>query len=250
VPRPREVKDCFESLIGENQAVIRQLENTIAETKLDKAPLEKIYAKMMESFAASLLSPPSEEALAKLSAASGGKIDFMQSYREQMNDSRQAEIRLNGLTATHGELPVLEARFDEAQRELSAAQKTQREKDFAADTLATTLEPVTEFNALAGPAGKPLLQENSMAYFTRSGVNHVFSWLFNSHYRRGHGIIKDMEAPVPELQKQLAAAQASAAAATGVVRTAAGKKSEVEAPLKEMRGTAERIVPKRPSSAA
>lgn len=245
VPKPREVRDTFETLINDNNAAIAELENSIREIKGNRAPVESLYGRMIDRFAESLLWPSLDEAaLGKIRDASGGKADFAAAYRQQMADSRQAEIRLNGLTATHGEMNGLEDRMRDLQRRVNEAESAQERIGRAVAKKAGVLRPVGRFNDDA-PKDAPKLEEGSIGYFSsKSGFAHVWSWMFNSHYRHGRAIIRDIEqngVSIVALQKELKEEKAGHAAAEQATQALVGQKLAVEKPFREMKAVAAQV---------
>lgn len=246
VPRPREVRDTFQTLINDNNAAIGELRSSITEINQNREPVKELYGRMIERFAASLLWPSlDEEALGKFKDASGGKADFVSAYNAQMTESLEAQIRVTSLTATHGEADVLGARMRYLQQEANKSDDEAVRLGGDVSRKSGILAPVEQFNA-AAPEGAPKLAEGSIEYFnSKSGVAHVWSWLFNGHYRRGRSIMKDVEkagTPVVALQKELVADQAAQAAAQKATKELIKQKLEAEKPYREIENVAAKVV--------
>lgn len=246
MPRPREVRDTFQSLINDNKAAIGELQSTISEISQNREPVKELYGRVIERFVSSLLWPSlDEEALGKFKDASGGKADFAAAFHQQTSDSREAEIRLNSLTTTHGEADVLGARMRYLQQQANNSAEEEARLGGDVSRKSGILAPVEQFNASA-PEGAPKLAEGSIEYFnSKSGVAHVWSWLFNGHYRRGRSIIKDVEkagTSVVALQKELVADQAAQAAAKKATKDLIKQKLEVEKPYREIESVAAKVV--------
>jgi len=246
VPNPREVRDTFDQLIRDNDKAVRELEDSIRTIKRDREPVEKLYAGMIDRYAESLVWPSlDEDALNAIGKANGGKADFVKAYNTSMTESRQAEIRLNALTATHGELSVLETRMEQLQHQADKADGNAVKLARSAADKAEKLHAVDTFNAGAAKDA-PKLEEGSIAYFnSKSGFAHVWSWLFNSHYRNGRAIIKEAEkggVSIPDQQKQLKAAREELALAREKTDAIVAQKLEVEKPFREMKSVAEKVL--------
>ena len=245
MPSPRQVRDTFQQLIRDNNQAVRELESSIKSIRSDRAPVEKLYATMAERFATSVLSPSlDEETLNAISKATKGRVDFVQSYAQQMTESRQSEIRLNALTATHGPMENLQKRMREIQQQVNNADENASGIGRGVASRAAALKPVDKFNAEAAE-GAPKLEEGSIAYFSsKKGFAHAWSWLFNSHYRHGRSVMKEAEqggVSIPDQQKQLATERANLAAAKATVRELVAQRLEVEKPFREMQGVAPRV---------
>ncbi|MEZ0260351.1 MAG: hypothetical protein ACAH80_05035 [Alphaproteobacteria bacterium] len=241
----REVKETFEKILDDNNAAIRDLEGAINQTQSDKASLETSYATSINRFATSLFTPKLNEAtLDKLSWITDGKTNFVQEYRAQVEDSRLSEIKLNALTATHGEFDVLDDRLKGLRKEVKAAIAHERDLSETANVSALRLRQVDRFNAEA-PAGAAKLEEASIGYFnSKTGVNHLINWMFNGHYRRGRALIKSFAedgATIPAVQKQLVDERAAVATAVEATKAVVARKDEVEKPHLEMQQLAEKV---------
>jgi hypothetical protein len=241
----REVKETFEKILDDNNAVIRDLEGAIKQTQTDKTSLETSYATSINAFAKSLFTPRLNEGLLdKLSWITDGKTNFVQEYRAQAEESRLSEIKLNGMITTHGDVNVLEDRLSGLRKEVKAAQNHAGELESAAAETAARLNGVERFNAVA-PAGAAKLEEATIGYFnSKTGINHVINWMFNGHYRRGRALIKDFAedgTTIPAVQKQLVEERATAAAAAEAVKAVVARKDEVEKPYREMEMLSERV---------
>lgn len=241
----REVKETFEKILDDNNAVIRDLEGAIRQTQTDKTSLETSYATSINSFAKSLFTPRLNEGLLdKLSWITDGKTNFVQEYRAQAEESRLSEIKLNAMTATHGDFDVLDDRLEGLRKEVKAAMAHERDLSETANISAMRLRGVDRFNAEA-PAGAAKLEEATISYFnSKTGINHVINWMFNGHYRRGRALIKSFAEEgmtVPEVQKQLVEERAAVAVAAEATKAVVARKDEVEKPHSEMQALAEKV---------
>ncbi|MDE1152632.1 MAG: hypothetical protein PW788_08860 [Micavibrio sp.] len=242
MPRPREVRDAFQKLIDDNNSAIRDLEKTIRTTEADAAPSEKLYATMIDRFAAALLEPTVDsDSLNALRGATGK--DFEKSFRDQMTASREAEIRLNSLTATHGTQSALEETVRSFNRMVNEANDAHGGLLAEISGFDRKLKAVDAFNAKWEGAGKPLLQADGVDHFTaKTGLGHFFTKLFNAHYREGCAIARAFEGSIPETQKQRVESKAGVAPITQTIAGLKTQKAEYEAPLQEMRRAADAVV--------
>lgn len=111
------VRDTFKSLINDNNKAVGKLRESIRDIQGKRDATEKTYDTMIDRFAGALFWPSlDDENLGKLSASLGNSIDFVQTFKEAMTASREAEIRLNALTATHGEESKLEEKVRSIQQ--------------------------------------------------------------------------------------------------------------------------------------
>lgn len=245
LPNPREVRDTFTTLINDNDKAIGELEASIRDVQRNRDKVEGLYNGMIDRFAQELLWPSlDEERLADLKSSTGGRQDFLKSFQQQTTESREAEIRLTALTATHGEASVLESRMRDLQKEANNSDENARGLGRAVASSRAALAPVEKFNADAGE-GAPKLDEKGQSYFTsKTGIAHLWSWAFNGHYRRGRAILKELDekgSTIPGLQKHLAEAKESYAAANARTAELAEQKLAVEKPLREIKATAAKV---------
>lgn len=236
------VRDTFKSLINDNNKAVGKLRESIRDIQGKRDATEKTYDTMIDRFAGSLFWPSlDDENLGKLSASLGNSIDFVQTFKDAMTASREAEIRLNALTATHGEESKLEEKVRSIQQQVNKAEEKEEKLETAIRTATRALSPVDEFNAGA-KEGAPKLNEADIGYFSsKSGFAHVWSWMVNSHYREGRAVIKEMTQggnDIVALQKNLAADTAALPDAKVVTQALIAERKEVEKPLAEIRETA------------
>lgn len=236
------VRDTFKTLINDNNKAVGKLRESIRDIQGKRDATEKTYETMIDRFAGALFWPSlDEENLGKLSASLGNSIDFVQTFKDAMTASREAEIRLNALTATHGEESKLEDKVRGLQREINASEQKEEKLETSINLAEASLVPVHRFNRDA-KEGAPKLNEAEIGYFSsKSGFAHVWSWMFNSHYREGRAIIKDLKENGEDavtLQKSVAENTPALAQAKTLTRSIKAEKAEVEAPLKEIRETA------------
>ena len=246
MPNPRQVRDTFQQLIRDNNSAVRELESSIQSIRRDREPVEKLYATMIDRFAVSVLSPSlDEETLNAVSKVTKGRVDFVKTYNQQMTESRQSEIRLNALTATHGPMETLQTRMREIQVQANNADDAAKGISRSVAAKATALKPVDRFNAEAAE-GAPKLEEGSISYFTsKKGFAHAWSWLFNSHYRHGRAVMKEAEqggVSIPDQQKQMKAERENHAAAQATTQGFVAQRLEVEKPFREMQGVAAKVL--------
>lgn len=204
----RDVKNTFESILGENAKVIRDIDETISKTKSDMEAVDGLYTRALDKFVTSLLRPMDSEALKTLSGLTTGKRDFEQEYHNNMAAARASEIRLNGLVTAHGEEKTLKQKLDALSRESSALGAESLSLASAISRQEKTLRPVDGFNAQAAYTGKPKLDAEGIGYFSsKKGFSHVWSWMFDSHYRGGRALIKSFAEggeTIPAVQQSLA----------------------------------------------
>lgn len=241
----REVRDTFSKLINDNNNAVKKLQESIRDIQGKREATEKTYDTMVDRFAGALFWPSlDEENLGKLSASLGNSIDFVQTFKDAMTASREAEIRLNALTATHGEESKLEDKVRSLQREINKSEEKEEKLEVAINLAEASLVPVNRFNRDA-KEGAPKLNEAEIGYFSsKSGFAHAWSWLFNSHYREGRAIIKDLKEngeDVVTLQKSLVENTPALAAAKTLTQSIKAEKAEYEAPLREIQKTAEGV---------
>ena len=241
----REVRDTFSKLINDNNKAVGKLQESIRDIQGKRDATEKTYETMVDRFAGSLFWPSlDEENLGKLSASLGNSIDFVQTFKDAMTASREAEIRLNALTATHGEETTLEEKVRNIQQHINTAEGKEEKLRTSIAYADRALSAVDVFNKDA-KEGAPKLNEAEIGYFSsKSGFAHAWSWLVNSHYREGRALIKEMKNDgddIVTLQKGLVADTPALADAKVVTQALVADRKEVEAPLKEIRDAAEGV---------
>ncbi len=236
------VRDTFKTLINDNNKAVGKLRDSIRDIQAKRDVTEKTYDTMIDRFAGSLFWPSlDDENLGKLSASLGNSIDFVQTFKDATTASREAEIRLNALTATHGEESKLEEKVRGIQQQVNKAGEKEEKLESSIRYATRALSPVDEFNA-GTKEGAPKLNEAEIGYFSsKSGFAHAWSWLVNSHYREGRSIIKEMTKggdDIVTLQKNLAADTPALANAKVMTQALVAERKEVEKPLAEIRETA------------
>lgn len=193
----REVKAGFEEVLNDNNAALGELDAAVKSIALDKAGIEDTYQRGLDKFVTSIIHPMNSDALKRLSYWMPSRSeegfssrDLEREHQDRIRASQEAEIRLNGLTATHGSVQHMEKQYtvlSATAGELEAAEnKTAR----AISTIADNLAPVTAFNKRYG-ATKAKLDAEGIDYFSsKKGFGHVWAYLFDGHYRQGRAIIK------------------------------------------------------------
>ena len=177
----REVRDTFSKLINDNNKAVGKLQESIRDIQGKRDATEKTYETMVDRFAGSLFWPSlDEEHLGKLSASLGNSIDFVQTFKDAMTASREAEIRLNALTATHGEENTLEEKVRNIQQQINTAEGKEEKLRTSIAYADRALSAVDVFNKDA-KEGAPKLNEAEIGYFSsKSGFAHAWSWLVNA----------------------------------------------------------------------
>lgn len=241
----RDVKNTFEQILGDNAEAIREIDKTISQTKSDIESVQELYGRALDKFVTAQIRPLNSEVLKKLSTIAVTR-DFEQEYNDGTAAARAAEIRLNGLVATHGEQKTLKDKLQALSGESSTVGTESLRLAEGMAALRKTLMPVDGFNAVAERSGKPTLDAENIDYFSsKKGFSHAWSWLFDSHYRHGRALIRgfaEKGTTIPDTQKTLVektAAQAEKQARLDVMATEAGRLEEI---LKDMRHTAEKAV--------
>lgn len=244
----REVKSTFEDILGENTRVLSELDKTISYTQSDIDSVNELYTRALDKFVTGQLRPMNSEMLTTLSGLTGGRRDFEQEYNRGLVTSREAEIRLNGLTTTHGTETALRAQYKQRITESEKLEGEVAVLDRTTANLARTLAPVDAFNAHAEKIGKGHLKLDAegVDYFSsKKGIAHVWAWLTDWHYHQGRELVKSFAKQgkqIPAVQQELADSKALRAEKGQRVSDIGTETTGMTAVLKDMRSTAEKVV--------
>lgn len=240
----REVKAGFEEVLNDNNKALEELESAVRTIGLDKAGIEESYQRGLDRFVSSVIHPMNSDALKKMSGWMPSRKDEVFVIRDlerehlgRISASQQAEIRLNGLTVTHGSLEQMEKKYtvlSATAGELDAAEKKTAR---AITTIIGNLAPVSDFNKRYG-AHKAKLDAEGIDYFSsKKGIGHVWSYLFDAHYRQGRAIIKDFSSNkdgIVAAQKSLASFKEELVEKGAARKSVQEKAQAAEAVLTEM----------------
>lgn len=193
----REVKAGFEEVLNDNNAALGELDAAVKSIALDKAGIEETYQRGLDKFVTSIIHPMNSDALKKLSywMPSRSEEGFASRYLEREHQGRirasqEAEIRLNGLTATHGSVQQMEKKYTVLSATAGGLKEDERKLAKTVSTIAENLAPVDAFNKRVA-TGKAKLDEEGIGYFSsKKGFSHVWAYLFDGHYRQGRAVIK------------------------------------------------------------
>lgn len=239
----RDVKNTFEEILGDNAEALREIDKTISHTKSDIKGVEELYGRALEKFVTAQIRPMNSDVLKKLSAIAATR-DFEQEFNEGIAAARTAEIRLNGLVATHGPQGKLKYQLEKLSEESNKLGGESLTLVGAASKLKTTLRPVSSFNAYAERIGKPKLEAESIDYFdSKKGFSHIWSFLFDTHYRHGRALIRDFAAQgttIPDTQKSLADNTAAQAGKKTRLDEMAAEAGRITLVLKNLNDAAEK----------
>lgn len=240
----RDVKSEFETILNDNAKAVSQLQEALKSVETDKSNVQEIYTRALDRFVADILHPLDKAALKTLSSLTTDKRDFETQYNQARQDSSTADIRLNGLVATHGSV----AQMNKTVAALNAAADTlKQDVQVARDHIEfyeQKLEPVDRFNRQAAASGKAELKEGGIDYFSsKKGFGHVWAFVFDSHYRQGRGLIKSLEGAktIVSLQASLQTEQGVFAQKKAERAQVQEKQSAAEAVLQDMEQTESRI---------
>jgi len=241
----RDVKNTFEQILGDNAETIREIDKTISQTKSDLESVQELYGRALDKFVTAQIRPMNSAVLKKLSTIAVTR-DFEQEYNDGTAAARAAEIRLNGLVATHGEQKTLKDKLQALSDESNTLGGESLKLAEGIGKLKSTLRPVNSFNIYAERIGKPKLEAENIDYFSsKKGFSHVWSWMFDTHYRHGCALIRDFAeqgTSIPETQKTLVEKTAAQAEKQARLDARAAEAGRIEPALKEMRDTAEKAV--------
>jgi hypothetical protein len=243
----RDVKNGFDEILNDNEKALTALQGAVKSVATDKAGLQETYQRGLDRYIGDLIHPMNSESLKKISywmPRSGddgfAARDLEAEYRSRVTVSQMAEIKLNGLTATNGSLTQmtktvdgLNARITELTGEISDIRDS-------IEAYGVNLAPVAAYNGRAEKQGKPQLTAGEIDYFSsKKGFSHVFSYLFDSHYRQGRGLIKSFtgKESIPEAQQAVADQKTSFAAKREEKETIIKKRDTAQSVLVEMQQT-------------
>ncbi len=241
----REVKSEFETILNDNAKAVSQLQEALKSIETDKSNVQEIYTRALDRFVGDILHPLDKAALKTLSSLTTDKRDFEAQYNQARQDSSTADMRLNGLVATHGSV----AQMNKTVVALNAVTETlTRETKVARDHILfyeKNLAPVDDFNKQAAAAGKAELKEGGIDYFSsKKGFAHVWAFVFDSHYRQGRSLIKSLDDAntIVSLQASLQTEQGVLAEKKARHAQAEEKQVAAEAVLQDMEKTESRVV--------
>jgi hypothetical protein len=243
----RDVKNGFDEILNDNEKALSELQGAVKSVATDKAGLQETYQRGLDRYIGGLIHPMDGAALKKISywmPRSGddgfAARDLETEYRSRVTASQMAEIKLNGLTATNGSLTQmtktvegLNTQITELTGEISGIRDS-------IDAYDAKLAPVAAYNSRAEKQGKPQLTAGEIDYFSsKKGFSHVFSYLFDSHYRQGRGLIKSFTGreSIPEAQQTFADQKTAYAAKREEKETIIEKRDTAQGVLTEMQQT-------------
>ena len=244
----RDVKNTFEQILSENASVTRELDTAISYTQSDIETVNDLYTRALDKFVTAQIRPMNSEMLKTLSHQTGFLRDFEEEYKTNVANARAAEIRLNGLTTTHGEENAIRGKLKKLNDENDKLDGESAALQAHVKKLAKMLQPVDAFNARADKSGtnKPKLDAEGIGYFSsKKGIAHVWAWLTDGHYRQGGKLIKsfaEQGTEIPATQKDLADNKATLQEKKDKIAEVAAAAATTEATLKEVRSTAAQVL--------
>src|SRR6218665_1641145 len=173
----RDVKNTFEQILGENTKVIKELDSTISYTQSDIETVNDLYARALDKFVSAQIRPLNSEMLKTLSHQTGFLRDFEEEYKTNVANSRAAEIRLNALTATHGEENAIRGQLKKLNDENEQLDSDRAALQGNIKALSRTLASVDAFNEMTESrySGKPKLDAEGVSYFSsKKSIAHVW----------------------------------------------------------------------------
>lgn len=243
----RDVKKGFEEILNDNEQALAELQGAVKSVSTDKAGLEETYQRGLDRYIGGLVHPMNSDALKKISywmprsSEDGFEArDLEAEYRSRVTASQQAEIKLNGLTATNGSISQMAGKVEALSTQASDLAGTLSSTNEKIQSYETKLAPINTYNARAAKQGKAQLNAEGIDYFSsKKGFSHVFSYLFDSHYRQGRGLIKNFtgKETIPAAQQSLVDQKASLAATQDERADVVEKRDAAKAVLSEMRDT-------------
>lgn len=241
----RDVKNTFEKILDDNTHTLRDLDETLRQTREHIETVQDLYTRSLDKFITAQLRPINSAMLKTLSGLAGLR-DFEREYNDNLSAARAAEIRLNGLVTTHGEPKTLKDKLQALSDESNIVGGESIRLSENIGRLKKTLGPVDAFNAKAEEGGKPQLAAESIDYFSsKKGFAHVWGWLFDSHYRQGRALIRDFAekgATIPDTQAKRAEAITAQAGKKARLDEMVAEAARIEPVLKTMRETGEQAV--------
>lgn len=243
----RDVKNGFEEILNDNEQALAELQGAVKSVSTDKAGLQETYQRGLDRYIGGLVHPMNSAALKKISywmprsSEDGYEArDLEAEYRSRVTASQQAEIKLNGLTATNGSISQMAGKVEALGTQASDLGDTISATRKSIDGYEAKLAPVDTYNARAAKQGKAQLNAEGIDYFSsKKGLSHVFSYLFDSHYRQGRGLIKTFAGAetIPAAQQSLLDQKASFATAQQEKAAVVEKRDAAQAVLSDMRDT-------------
>jgi len=241
----RDVKNTFEEILSESAVALRDIEQTISQTKSDIAGVEELYTRALDKFVTAQIRPMNSDVLKKLSDISGTR-NFEQEFNDGVTAARTAEIRLSGLVATHGAETNLKYKLQNLSDESNKLGSESLKLAGVMGRLQSALRPVVSFNTYAERIGKQKLEAQSIDYFSsKKGFSHVWSFIFDTHYRQGRALIREFAAQgttIPAAQKSLVENTAAQAEKKARLDEMAAEAGRIEPVLKDIRDTTAKAV--------
>ena len=244
----RDVKNTFEEILGENARVMKELDTTISYTNSDIETVNDLYSRALDKFVTAQIRPMNSEMLKTFSVQTGFLRDFEEEYKTNVANSRAAEIRLNGLTTTHGEENAIRGKLKKLNDENEKLDGESAALQGNIKTLSKLLQPVDAFNAQTEDryAGKPKLDAEGIDYFSsKKGIAHVWAWLTDWHYHQGRKLIKsfaEQGAEIPVTQADLAGSKGALEEKKTKIAEVTTAAAGVDAVLKDVRSTSLQVV--------
>ncbi len=187
--RPREVRDTFQTLIGQNQKVIAALDTTLTQTRKQRAALQKVLLGQVQDIATRLLEPLDRASLDKLASVSGSK-NIGHAYDAAIAAGVVAQREYDSYVDLHGDEKALRKVLQDAQHALSDANGRTLHTTSARARLGRDLVPAQDF-AKAYPGKCGLSSQSDVDYFSsKKGLSHIWAAMTDAHYRKGRALLK------------------------------------------------------------
>lgn len=242
----RDVKNTFEEILGGNAETLREIDKTIAQAQSDIGTVEDLYSRAIDKFASAQVRPMNSDMLKTLSAIAGKGRDFEQEYKDAAEASRKAEIRLNGLVTTQGSESQLRDQLQKLNGQAQAADAAITQVSDTLRQINRTLSGVDDFNFSARASGKPQLAAGEIDYFSsKKGISHVWSWMFDGHYRSGRALIKSADIAghdIPAMQSSREEQKSTLRSVKEQSADVTDKAQKTEKQLQETRSTAAQVI--------
>ena len=243
----RDVKKGFEEILNDNEQALAELQGAVKSVSTDKAGLQETYQRGLDRYIGGLVHPMNGEALKKISywmprsSEDGFEArDLEAEYRRRVTASQQAEIKLNGLTATNGSISLMAGKVEALSKQAGDLDDVISSTGKSIASYDAKLAPIDRYNRHAEKQGKPSLKEEGIDYFSsKKGFAHVFSYLFDSHYRQGRALIKNFSGTetIPAAQRSYTQQIAAHATAHQEKEAVVEKRDAAQVVLSEIRQT-------------
>lgn len=190
MPRAREVRDTFQTLISQNNSVIGTLDATISRTSDMRSTAQRTLDMQLESIANRLMDPVNYAALDKLAGVSGA-VNVGKAYDQAVAASAKAREDYASYSATHGDSIALNTSLQAKQKEVADAELQQSAIKAALSGIHPKLKASMDFMAkYTGKAG--MVTQADVDYFSsKKGIAHMWAWATDGHYRNGRRILRD-----------------------------------------------------------